>query len=108
MVEKAHLCYTCYIDNMDELSGGAKEAHTLIQQLANSIRDHKCTALAVFVLELLKPFGLLAGQALWVADPVLKSLTGHSSRNYAFLLEDHRNIERLLADLEGQPLDPKT
>jgi hypothetical protein len=93
---------------MVELHSREGQADRLIQQLAGSIRRSKATGLAVFVLELLKPFGFLASQMLWVADPVLQSLIGHSGSDYARFLEDRRNIERLLAVLEDRPLEPPT
>jgi hypothetical protein len=111
VVSKRYLCYTCVrmvFTLINDPHGSDQATDVLIQQWAGLIRRGKITGLAVFALELLKPVGFVASQLLWVADPVWRSLTGHSSRNYALFLEDRRSIERLLATLEDQPLEPPT
>lgn len=91
---------------MNEAYGSDESLEGLVQQLASFIRRNRLAGLAVFALEFLKPLGFVAGQLLWIADPVLRSVTGHSSRRYAHFLEDHGGIERLLASLENEPLEP--
>ncbi len=91
---------------MDDVHPSTESTDSLILKWATLLRRLKFAGVAVLALEMLKPVSFVAGQLLWVADPVLQSLTGRSSRNCALFLEDRRSIERLLSLLEEQPFEP--
>ena len=77
----------------------------LVQTLAGRIAQRGLTIPAIVGLELLKPFCFVGSQILLVLEPLLDPWMGKSGRDYARLLEDRANVERLLEALESQPRD---
>ena len=78
----------------------------LIQSLAVSIQRRGLTGLALFCLELFKPFSFVGSQLLFVADPLMRPFIGDRGHCYARFLEDRENIEKLLLVLETQETPP--
>lgn len=75
----------------------------LIEDLAEKIARLGLTAPAILFLEAHKPLSFLGGQALLFSQPLLGFLLGdEAARDYALLLEDRENVERLLRSLEGR------
>lgn len=74
----------------------------LIESIARRIADWGLTAPAVMFLELNKPFNFIGSQALLFFQPVLGFLVGDEIvADYAQLLEDRANVERLIQQLES-------
>ena len=69
---------------------------------ALSLTERGLATPAILLLELLKPLSFLGSQLLIVADPLLEALVGNAGRRYARLLEDRRNVDRLLQALEAR------
>lgn len=69
----------------------------LIESLARWLTDLGMVTPAIFLLEAHRPLSFLASQVLLLAQPLL----GQRARDYAFLLEDRENIERILERLEA-------
>ncbi len=78
----------------------------MLQSLAESIARHGLTVPAVFVLELVRPFAFLCGQALRVSAPLLDSVTRQAPSRYAQLLEEPGNVETLIGLLENSGARP--
>ena len=78
-----------------------KDHSALIDDLATRIVRRRMTAPAVVFLESVRPISRLAGQALLCASPLL-SLFVMAGRidTVCDMLEDRRNIERLLEAIE--------
>ncbi len=78
----------------------------LIETLARRIENMGLTTPAVLMLEAHKPLSFLGSQAVLVAQPLLSLVFDPStSMDYARLLEDRSNIERLIQRLERQEND---
>ena len=84
---------------------GKDSSIELVQTLAARIAQRGLTIPAIIGLELLKPFCFVGSQILLVLEPLLDPLIGELGRDYARLLEDRANVERLLEALESQPRD---
>lgn len=67
---------------------------------ALSLTERGLATPAILLLELLKPLSFVGSQLLVAADPLLEAFVGNAGRRYARLLEDRRNIDRLLQALE--------
>ncbi len=87
--------------------------------LENTRRDELLTKLARFImrcglrtpaiwfLAMHEPLSFLGGQALLFSEPLLAPFVGDSTiRDYVSLLEDRKNIKRLLDLLEGESCAP--
>ena len=75
----------------------------LIQDLAQRIAQLGLTTPALFFLEAHKPLSFLGSQALLFSQPLLGLLLGDEAvKDYALLLEDRENVDRLLRSLEKQ------
>lgn len=81
---------------------GEKGGKELIDVLALSVAQRSMTTPAILFLELLKPFSFLGSQALLLVEPLLGPSAGRATRRWASLLEDCRNVDRLLEALEDQ------
>ncbi|MFQ6015870.1 MAG: hypothetical protein ACE5NP_10565 [Anaerolineae bacterium] len=82
-----------------ELSDERREE--LLDSLAEQVTRLGLNAPALLFLELGKPLSFLASQGLLLAQPLLGFLLGESRiEEYAFLLEDEGNLERLLQRLD--------
>ena len=78
----------------------------LIEALAQRIESMGLAAPAVLLLEAHKPLSFLGSQALLVLQPLLAFAFGAStSAEYAVLLEEPSNVERLIQRLERQEHD---
>jgi hypothetical protein len=74
----------------------------LLHKLALIITQKRLVTPAILLLEMLKPLGFVCSQAWLLVDPLLSTLTGDACRRYVPLLEDRRNLERLLEALEAR------
>jgi len=73
----------------------------LIEALAQRLETWGLASPAAFFLEANKPFSFIGSQALLFLQPIIGLLVGERSmREYALLLEERDNIDRLLARLE--------
>jgi hypothetical protein len=90
--------------NDPDLSNERRDA--LIEALAQRIEAGGLTAPAILLLEAHKPLSFLGSQALLVVQPILSFAFGTStSAQYAALLEERSNVERLIQRLERQEHD---
>jgi hypothetical protein len=80
----------------------------LLQRLALVITQKDLVTPAIMLLEMLKPLGFVCGQAWLLIDPLLSPWTGDAGRRYGPLLEDRRNLERLLKALESRRSAPRS
>jgi hypothetical protein len=78
----------------------------LLHKLALVITQRGLVTPAIILLEVLKPLGFICGQVWLLVDPFLSTWTGNAGRDYAPLLEDRRNVERLLEALEASRSAP--
>ncbi len=75
----------------------------LIEALAAHIEGLGLATAAILMLEANKPLSFLGGQALLVLQPLLGVVVGDvTTEEYAALLEDRDNVERLILRLERQ------
>jgi len=73
----------------------------LIERLVHRLRAWGMVAPALMFLEANKPLGFVGSQALLLTQPVLGLLWGDELvRDFALLLEDREDLERLLLRLE--------
>ena len=73
----------------------------LIDGLAQHIRQRRLETPAVALLEVSRPLSFVASQGLLMAQPLLGFLFGESRvGEYADLLADRSNVDRLIARLE--------
>ncbi len=81
-----------------ELSVSEKEA---IAKIAKKIIDRGFVTPAVFFLELMKPFSLLGSHALVFFGPIITAFM-HKEKYYRAteLLEDQKNVEFLISEIE--------
>jgi len=84
---------------LSELEPGQQER--LIASLVRRLAQWRLVGLAIVLLEANKPFSFLFSQALLFGQPFLSLFTdGETIGAYARLLEDRRNVERLIQRLE--------
>ena len=90
------------IDSHAFASPVSRQDHTeLIEDIADKVVRRRMTAPAVVFLESVRPISRLAGQALLCASPLLSLfVTAGRIDTVCDLLEDRRNIERLLEAIE--------
>lgn len=73
----------------------------MIDRLARQIRRWRLTWPAIALLEMTRPFSFLVGQGLLLCQPLLEPLsTELRFADYAGLLADRSNVDRLVARLE--------
>ncbi len=77
-----------------------------IQNLIRWLSRRRLVTPAILLLEVVKPFGFLIGQALLLGEPLLGFLFDSAQiTNYADLLGDRAGVERLIARLEIEAED---
>jgi hypothetical protein len=75
----------------------------LIEDLSQRLARWKLELPAILFLEATKPFSFIAGQGLLLCQPLLSFFyEGPGVADYAGLLSDRANVERLVARLELQ------
>jgi hypothetical protein len=75
----------------------------VMQKLAVQVNRWGLTSPAILGLEILKPFSFLASQGLLLCQPLLSFFYDNASlTDYAELLADRSNLDRLIANLEGR------
>jgi len=73
----------------------------IVERVAQKVQDWGLLAPAVFFLEANRPLGLLGGQLLLFAQPLLGFFVDDALvRDAALLLEEPQGVERLIARLE--------
>jgi hypothetical protein len=78
------------------------EQAELARSIADGVRRWKMIAPAILLLEAHRPFALLAGQALLLAEPLITVFVGpQQARRVAQLLEDPDGIELIVRQLEA-------
>ena len=86
---------------------GQERSEQLIDQLSQQINRWRLNLPAVLVLQVTRPLSLVAGQALLLCQPLLSFFDDTSwIANYAELLSDRANIDRLVARLEEHSRSP--
>ncbi len=76
----------------------------LIERLAQQIGRWRLTGPAIALLEIARPLSFIIGQGLLLCQPLLEPLsTGLHFADYADLLTDRTNMDRLVARLEEEP-----
>lgn len=80
----------------------ASRRDELIERLVSQLDAWGMVAPALMFLEANKPLSFLGSQMILLSQPVLGLIWEDSLlRDYALLLEDRDNVERLLCHLEG-------
>ncbi len=75
----------------------------LIDRLAQQIGRWRLAGPAVALLEMVRPLSFIVGQGLLLCQPLLEPLsTELHFADYADLLADRRNVDRLVARLEQE------
>lgn len=92
---------------MGELSGERSEQ--LIEQLAERLGHWRLTLPAILFLDVIRPLSFIASQGLLLCQPLLEFLHyGPQVTEYANLMADRTNVDRLVARLEQtRPMDGK-
>ncbi len=79
----------------------------LIDTVARRVVGAGLEVPAVFFLEMNKPLAFISGQALLIGAPVLAPFFGlHRTNDFAGLMSDRQNVERLLRRIEELSSDP--
>jgi hypothetical protein len=80
---------------------GQQPSEQLIEQIAGQVSRWKLTVPAILILEAAKPFSFIASQGLLLSEPLLSFLYEEPRvSDYASLLSERSNVERLIARLE--------
>jgi hypothetical protein len=80
---------------------GQERSEQLIDQLSQQINHWRLSLPAVLILQITRPLSFVASQALLLCEPLLSFFDGTTRiANYAELLSDRTNIDRLVARLE--------
>jgi len=80
----------------------ASRRDELIERLVSQLDAWGMVAPALMFLEANKPLSFLGSQMILLSQPVLGLIwEDNLLRDYALLLEDRDNVERLLCHLEG-------
>lgn len=78
-----------------------EERDQWLDRMAQEISRRRLEAPAAFALELHRPLAFLGSQALLVAMPFFAGLVGPANvQKFSQLMEDRRNIDRLLDRIE--------
>ncbi len=85
------------------MSAGPPAEHLeLMERVAKGLVDRGLAPPAIFVLEAMKPLSFVASQGLVVLEPFVQSLLSIPDYTaFRELLEDRRNVERLLQRIEA-------
>jgi hypothetical protein len=84
---------------LGELSGDRSEQ--LIEQLAQRIGRWRLTLPAILFLEVIRPLSFLASQGLLLCQPLVEFIYREPQvTEYAGLMADRANVDRLVALLE--------
>ena len=76
----------------------------LVDKIAQLIQEWGLAVPATFFLELARPLSFIGGQLLHLARPLL----GNRAQAYALLLEDRSSIDRIVARLGRQSVEPSS
>ena len=88
---------------LEAIGLSAERRDEMIEALACRVEALGLTTPAVLMLEAHRPLSFLGSQAIFVLQPLLSfALESQTSREYAELLEDRDNVERLIRRLERQ------
>jgi hypothetical protein len=81
---------------------GQEQSEQLIEHLTQQINQWRLALPAILFLQVTRPFSFIASQGLLLCQPLL-SFVYDAPRiaDYADLLADRTNIDRLVARLEG-------
>jgi hypothetical protein len=80
---------------------GQQPSEQLIERIAGQVSRWKLTVPAILFLETAKPFSFIASQGLLLGEPLLSFLFKEARvSDYAGLLSERPNVERLIARLE--------
>ena len=72
-----------------------------IKDIANKIVSHGFSVPAVFFLEMIKYLSFFGSQVLVFFGPLLTIfINSQSYYNFSFILEDRKNVEKLLLEIE--------
>lgn len=86
---------------------GQDGSEQLIDQLSQQINRWRLNLPAVVVLQVTRPLSFVASQALLLCQPLLSFFEDSPQvANYAELLSDRANIDRLVARLEEHSRSP--
>ena len=78
-----------------------EERRQLVERVADEVVSRGLAAPAIFLLESAKPFSFLGSQALVFLSPIVKSFLNLRSYDVMTeMLEDRRNVEWLLQEIE--------
>jgi len=81
---------------------GRESSEQLIEQLTRQIGRWKLTLPALLLLEVTRPFNFIASQGLLLCQPLLSYFVPEPRiADYAELLADRANVDRLVACLGG-------
>jgi hypothetical protein len=81
---------------------GQEQSEQLIEHLTEQISQWRLELPAVLFLQITRPFSFIASQGLLLCQPLLSFvLDGLRIGDYANLLADRTNIDRLIARLNG-------
>jgi len=72
-----------------------------IDTLVGAIHDRGLAVPATLFLELMRPLNVVGSHLMLLVEPLMRPLLGVNGRRYATMLEDRRNVERLLDRLKG-------
>lgn len=77
-----------------------KRRDEIIEAIANRIEQFGMLVPAIFFLEMNKPLSYIGGQAMHFFAPIV-SVFFNTFEDYAFFLEDRKNVELLIQKLES-------
>lgn len=81
---------------------GQEQSEQLIEHLTQQISQWRLELPAVLFLQITRPFSFIASQGLLLCQPLLSFVfDGPRIGDYANLLADRTNIDRLIARLNG-------
>ncbi len=81
---------------------GQEQSEQLIEHLTQQISQWRLALPAVLFLQMTRPFSFIASQGLLLCQPLLSFvLDGPRIAEYADLIADRTNIDRLIAHLDG-------
>ena len=81
---------------------GQEQSEQLIEHLTQQISQWRLALPAVLFLQITRPFSFIASQGLLLCQPLLSFIfDGSRIADYADLLADRTNIDRLVARLDG-------
>jgi hypothetical protein len=80
----------------------ADEHQRIIEKTARALVDRRLGTPALFVLESMRPLSFVASQGLLFLQPIVESvLTIPEYRAFQRMLEDRKNIDRLVEQIEA-------